>query len=376
MTMPDFKPVRLGVIGAGYIATIHAEAAALIPSQVEMVAAVDANPVAAATLAERFGWEKSYSGVAEMLGNEVLDGVIIATWPSTHLQLIRQCIDAGIRYVLCEKPLLLTGKEALEVWSLVNESGTTLTEAFMYRHHPALQRVDEILASHQLGVIDHVRASFSYVNQAAELGIDPRDPSRPWRFQADQGGGALHDIGAYAINACTHVAAAVPTRVASFGRARNEYGTSDKVIGLIDYANGVVGMIEASEICDSTQELQISAELGTLYLPFTWTIYGESYISIRRSIGRAHRDPARVFRTIEDRLAVAGSNAFRDQLLNVAESIRGVASPRVSLAETVVNTITMEALARSLKEREEVEVTVPNDVTEALMASPVAVPNA
>jgi len=374
--MSAFNPVRLGLVGAGYIARIHAEAAAAVPSHVEIVAAADANPGAAAGLAERFRWGKSYGDVAEMLRSEDLDGVIIATWPSTHLQLIRQCIDAGVRHVLCEKPLLMNGSEALEAWSLVNESGATLTEAFMYRHHPALHRVDDILAARQLGDIDHVRASFTYLNRPALLGIDPNDPNRPWRFQADQGGGALYDIGAYAVNACTHVAAAIPTRVASFGRARNDFGTSDKVIGLIDYANGVVGMVEASEVCDSSQELQISGELGTLYLPFTWTIYGDSHISIRRSIDSAHRDPARSFRTLEDSLAVPASSAFQDQLVNVAESIWGVASPRVSLAETVINTITIEALTRSLRERDEVEVSVPDDVAAAFTASPMAVARA
>ena len=364
--------VRVGVIGAGYIAGIHGEAAAAIPGSIQIVAVADSNPAAAAAAAAAHGWPRSYGDATDMLAAEQLDAVIIATWPSTHLELIRQVVDAGVRYVLCEKPFVLTGDEALQVWALAGQSGATIIEAFMYRHHPALDRIDQLLHRRDLGTVDHVRASFTYVNLAEENGIDPKDPNRPWRFRADQGGGALYDIGAYAINACTHAAGALPVRVAAFGRVANAFGTSDKIMGLIDYDNDVVGMIEASEISESTQELQISGDRGTLYLPATWTIYDETEISIRRAIPTSHRDQSRIFRTLEDRLTVPRSNAFTDQLVNLAAVVRGQSSPRVSLAETVINTMVMEALATSLSEREEVDVVVPDDVATAFRA--VAIP--
>lgn len=366
MTTSD--PIRIGVIGAGYIAGVHGEAAAAIPGTVQIVAVADADPAAAERAAQTYGWPRSYGDVAVMLAEEELDAVIIATWPSTHLELIRQTIDAGIRVVLCEKPFVLTGEEALEVWALADSSGATIVEAFMYRHHPALDRIDQMLGRGDLGIIDHVRASFSYVNLAAENGIDPNDPNRPWRFRADQGGGALYDIGAYAINACTHVAGGLPVRVAAFGRVANVFGTSDKIMGLIDYDNEVVGMLEASEISETNQELQISGDRGTLYIPAAWTIYDETEISVRRAIPTSHRDQTRIFRTLEDRFTVPKSNAFTDQLVDLAAVVRGRTTPRVSLAETVVNTITMEALATSLATREEVDVVVPAGVADAFRA--------
>jgi predicted dehydrogenase len=369
--MTEKSPVRVGVIGAGYIAGVHGDAASGIPAQLQIVAVADTNLEAAKRLADAHGWPATYDSVERMLSSEQLDAVIIATWPSTHLDLIRQCVSAGVRHILCEKPFVLTGEEALAVWALAQQTGATIIEAFMYRHHPAIQRIDQALASGTLGAVDHVRASFTYVNLAEENGIDPQDPNRPWRFRADQGGGALYDIGAYAINACTHVADALPVRVAAFGRVQNAFGTSDKIIGIIDYDNGVVGMIEASEISDSTQELQISGDGGTLYLPFAWTIYDETEIAIRRSIPTSHRDQSRIFRTLEERIQVPRSNAFRDQLLGTAAVVRGETTPLVGLAETVVNTITMEALALSLATRQEVDVVVPADVAAAFRGEPV-----
>ncbi|MCU1525226.1 MAG: gfo/Idh/MocA family oxidoreductase [Microbacteriaceae bacterium] len=359
------SPVRFGVIGAGFIAGVHAAAAQAIPDRFRIVAAADANPAAAAAIVARYGWENSYASVADMIAREDLDGVIISTWPSSHVDLIAQCIDAGVKYILCEKPLVVTSEQALKIWSLAKASNSTVTEAFMYRHHPAIRRIDEVVASGRLGVIDHVRASFTYYSRGMNGYVDPSDSNRPWRYRADQGGGALYDIGTYAINASTHFAADIPLRVAAFGRARNDYGTSDKIMGLVDYANDIVGILESSEVTDANQEIQLSGTNGTLHLPASWNIYDETQISIRSSIASEHRDQEKAFRTITDTISVPKSNAFQDQLVNVAKVIRGEGEPLVGLAETVINTITMDALALSLNSREEVDVEIPDDVAAA-----------
>jgi predicted dehydrogenase len=364
--MPDGPTTRLGIIGAGYIAGVHIDAASTVPG-IEIAAVADTQQAAAVRLVEQARTGRPYDDVARMLEREKLDGVIVATWPSSHLELIEQCVSAGVRYVLCEKPFVTTGADALAAWDLACGSEATITEAFMYRHHPAIDRVDRLLADRALGNLDHIRASFTYVNLALGRRFATNDPDRPWRLQPGRGGGALYDIGTYAINACTHTAASLPTRVSAFGRPRNDYGTSDKVIGLIEYQNGVIGMVEASEVSDSTQELQISGDLGTLYLPFAWTISGDSQITIRRSIDAKHRNPMESFRTLTDTFTIPASNAFRDQLLNAADVMRGVAQPRVSLAETIVNTIAMEAMATSLTERQEVGVAVPDDIATAFV---------
>lgn len=359
--------VRLGVIGAGYIAGVHVRAAAAagVADQVHVCAIADARPGAAESLVRLQGHGSAYGDVGTMLADEHLDGVLIATWPSNHVELIQQCVEAGVRYVLCEKPFVLTGDEARTVWSLVARTGAVVTEAFMYRHHPALHRIDDLLASGELGTIDHVRASFTYVNRAVEQ-FAPEDAQRPWRLQAELGGGALYDIGAYAVNACRHVAGSVPARVAAFGRPRNAYGTSDQLHGLVEYANGVIGIIQASETAESTQELEIYANRGIVQVPLTWTIYGESQIVVRRSPDAVHLNPDRHFRTLSDRLSVPQSNAFADQLRQAAAVIRGEQQPRVTLAETVANTLTIEAVAHSLENRETVEVDVPADVSALL----------
>jgi predicted dehydrogenase len=235
----------------------------------------------------------------------------------------------------------------------------------MYRHHPAIRKMDEIIASGRLGVIDHVRASFTYFSRGMNGYVDPADPNRPWRYRADQGGGALYDIGTYSINASTHFAGGIPLRVAAFGRASNEYGTSDKIMGLIDFDNDVVGIIEASEVTDTNQEVQISGTGGTLHLPAAWNIYDETQLTLRSSIAREHRDGEKAFKTLTDTISIPRSNAFQDQLVNVARAVRGDAAPLVSLAETVINTITMDALALSLQSREEVPVQIPTAVAAA-----------
>ncbi len=366
------SPLRVGLIGAGYIARVHVHAAAGLGSDLSICAISDTQISAARDLVELQGHGKAYEDVATMLEEERLDGVIIATWPSNHLELIQQCVEAGVRYVLCEKPFVLTGDQAMQVWSLADRAGAHVTEGFMYRHHPVFDRVDRILGERQLGVIDHVRASFTYVNRIVE-DYRPDDARRPWRLQAELGGGALYDIGAYAVNACRYVANAAPTQVAAFGRQRNAHGTSDRVHALVEYANGAVGIVQASETAETSQELAIYGQQANLHVPQAWTVYDESELVLSRSIDAVHTEPDRHFRTLTDRLAVPRSNAFVDQLRQAAAVMRGAEQPRVALAETVVNTFTIEAMTTALFHQETVAVTVPPDVLRSLESTAVAI---
>jgi predicted dehydrogenase len=353
--------VKTGIIGGGYIAGVHVAAAHEIPDLVDVVAVADVNHAAAQALVAVNGHGTAYMSVDVMLSEADLDAVIIATWPSTHLDLIEQCISAGVKHIVCEKPMVLTSAEALRVWETASVAGATVAEGFMYRYHPAIGRLDQLVASRELGEIDHVRASFTYFNDAIAKGADPKDPNRPWRFRADQGGGALYDIGAYAVNACGHFAHSLPVRVSAVGRRENEFGTIDKVIGLIEYENGVVGVVESSETSDATQEIEIFARRGTASIPLAWTTYGESFISVRTTPPAPWRDGTRVFRTLESRLAVPGSNAFVDQLRTVASAVRGDAQ-LMPLAESVVNTYVIEGLIRSVRERSMVELEIPDKI--------------
>ncbi|MFH1570675.1 MAG: Gfo/Idh/MocA family oxidoreductase [Gemmatimonadota bacterium] len=349
--------MRIGMVGCGGISHAHGEAARKVPG-FEFVACCDLRPEAARAWAEKYGGT-AYGDCAQMLDRQELDGVLVATWPTEHRANVEQCLDAGVRHVLCEKALTLTGHEARQLWERTRLVGAILMEGFMYRHHPAIRRAESLVAAGEIGSVDSVRACFSAQDpetQAAD------DPDRDWRQRPECGGGVPYDFACYCVNGCRHFAGGVPRRVYCRGDLSERYGTMNRLYGLIEYDNGGVGIVESSRRSCLTQELQIAGSRGILTLPLAWTIFEDAQLQIRRGEGWE--------RGLGDTFEVARADPYELQLRNFAAVIRGEARPQVPLAESVVNTYTIEALVASAREQRPVEVEVPGDVHQALETDP------
>jgi len=350
--------IRLGIVGCGGISHAHAAAAQSSPENLRFVACCDIRDDVANQWAAKYGCDAAYTDCEEMIRNEDLDGVLLATWPIQHREQIETCLAAGVRHILCEKALVMTGKEAVEIWELVTSAGAFLMEGFMYRHHPAIRRLEQLLAEGELGPVDHVRAVFdAYEAQDAS----PDDPTRNWRQRLECGGGIPYDRACYCINACGHFAGALPTRVHATGHFSQKYGVLNRLYGVIDYANGCVGVIESSKLADFSQQLQIACAHGRLELPMAWTIYSEITITRSRSAGWA--------KLWTDAYVIGRANAYQLQLENFAAVIRGEAQPKVPLIESVANIFVIDALFASVREKRAVDVKLPDLVLEALAES-------
>ena len=154
-------PTQLAIIGCGLIARAHGIAASRSEAPVEFVACSSRSLSSAQSFADEFSCDAAYDNHLELLQNKNLDGVIIATPPAAHQQIILDCLDAGIKYILCEKPLTLTGDEASTVTEAAQKAGATLLEGFMYRHHPQIRQSQKIIKSGELGAVDHFPSSIS-----------------------------------------------------------------------------------------------------------------------------------------------------------------------------------------------------------------------
>jgi len=346
--------MKIGMVGCGGISHAHAGAAQSIPD-VEFAACCDIRLEAAQAWTERHGGGAAYGDCAEMLSREELDAVLVATWPNQHLDNIEACLEAGVRYILCEKALTLTGPEARLIWEKVRGAGATLMEGFMYRHHPAIRRAEELVAANQIGPIDSVRACFSCLdpeNVAAD------DPKRDWRQRPECSGGVPYDFACYCVNGAGHFAGGVPVRVYCRGDLSQKYGTVDRLYGMIEYDNGRVGIVESSRRTCLTQELQISGGRGILTLPLAWTIFEDALVLVKRNHGWD--------RGLQDTHQIAKVNPYELQLRNFAAAVQGEAMPLVPLAQSVVNTYAIEALVTSAQQKLPVDVGVPEDIRQAL----------
>jgi xylose dehydrogenase (NAD/NADP) len=196
--------IRWGFLGAGGIATtalgpaVHAASGATL----QAVAARDVDRAGA------LGPISAYGDYDALLADDDVDAVYISLTNDQHLPWSVAAMRAG-KAVLCEKPLALTAAEVDQLMAVSAETGRLLVEASWYRWHPRIRLAQQRLP--EIGPVRHVTAGFTFDGSLA--GNYRLDPAR--------GGGALYDVGCYAVSACLWaVGAGAPAEVS----AQSSYG--------------------------------------------------------------------------------------------------------------------------------------------------------
>jgi predicted dehydrogenase len=177
------------IIGCGAIAREHLRALEDLKN-VEVAAVCDISPARAEATAGRFGVLKWYLSYQQMLADIRPDLVHITTPPSSHFQIAKSCLAAGLN-ILCEKPITVNYQEfdALKKLSLQNRC--MLMENQNLRFHSVVRRIDALLKAGELGDILDVQ-----VNYALNIfgpGVPYTDPNVP-HFGLALRGGVIGDF--------------------------------------------------------------------------------------------------------------------------------------------------------------------------------------
>lgn len=178
-------PVRWGFLGAGRVAS-SALAPAVHAARGAVLQAVAARDPARA---KRLGPRRVHPSYAALLGDDSVDAVYISLPNGAHLPWTLAALAAG-KHVLCEKPLGLTAAEVDEMSAAAAAAGRRVVEASWYRWHPRVRLAQERLP--EIGPVTHVGAGFGFD------GV----PVGDYRLDQAMGGGALYDVGCYAVSAC------------------------------------------------------------------------------------------------------------------------------------------------------------------------------
>lgn len=182
--------IRVGVLGAAGIAP----KAMLRPARRRQDLRVEAVAARDRARAELFAAEHGIARVLEdydaLLADPALDLVYVALPPSEHARWSIAALEAG-KHVLCEKPFGMNAAEAREAVAVAERLGLHLIEAFHDQYHPAMNALQETVASGELGRISRIEASFTADNPYSPTSI---------RHVPQLGGGALMDLGCYPVH--------------------------------------------------------------------------------------------------------------------------------------------------------------------------------
>src|ERR1700757_825936 len=208
--MPEHgKSLRIGVLGAARIAPSAITKPAKDNADV-VVAAVAARDVSRArAFAVKHGIEHVHESYEALIADPDVDAVYNPLPNGLHGRWTRAALDAG-KHVLCEKPFTANAAEAREVAELAAKSDRVVMEGFHYRCHPCALRVDEIIASGELGKLQRVEAHWCFwVPKSADI-----------RYNYSLAGGALMDSGCYAVDMVRRFGGSTPEVVSAQAKLR------------------------------------------------------------------------------------------------------------------------------------------------------------
>ncbi|WP_067103168.1 Gfo/Idh/MocA family protein [Streptococcus sp. DD13] len=155
--------------------------------------------------AEKYGIEKVYSDMDQVFEDPEVDIIYISTPHNTHIPYLRKALAAG-KHVLCEKSITLNSDELQEAIQLAQEHQVKLAEAMTIYHMPLYRKLQEVTSSGKLGPLKVIQMNFgSYKDY---------DMSNRF-FSRELAGGALLDIGVYALSFVRWFMSAQPTGLVS-----------------------------------------------------------------------------------------------------------------------------------------------------------------
>ncbi|HET9892838.1 MAG TPA: Gfo/Idh/MocA family oxidoreductase [Mycobacterium sp.] len=181
--------IRMGILGAARIAPM----ALIGPAQKNadvVVAAVAARDVSRAqAFAAKHGIASVHDDYEALIADPDIDAIYNPLPNGLHGRWTRAALAAG-KHVLCEKPFTANAAEAREIAALAADSDRVVMEAFHYRYHPLTLRAEEIIASGELGTLQHVEAALCF----------PLPKFSDIRYNYELAGGATMDAGCYAVH--------------------------------------------------------------------------------------------------------------------------------------------------------------------------------
>jgi len=204
------RPIRIGIIGAGWwAASTHAPALKAVEG-VEIVAACRRDPVRLAEFASKVGVPATYSDHEEMLDKAALDAVVVCSPHSLHYEHVRAALDRNLP-VLTDKPLSIQSSQGEELRQLAEAKDVPLGVFFGHAFDSSYRYIANQIRTNALGRLAHISCTYfanpdmlGFFGNADFVPNPDEFPIVPTQFRADPalgGGGYLQDVGNHCLSA-------------------------------------------------------------------------------------------------------------------------------------------------------------------------------
>ncbi len=243
------RELHWAVLGTGVIA--NEMAAALEKSGKRLYAVGNRTYEKAVHFGEKYGIRKVYRDYNEMFTDPDVDVIYITTPHNTHIQFMKKAIENG-KHILVEKSITLNSEELEEALTLAEEKGVIVAEAMTIYHMPLYQKLREILASGKLGRVNLITMNFGSFK---EYNMENRF------FNRNLAGGAMLDIGVYALSFIRWFMDSKPNRLLSQMKAAPT-GVDEQAGLLLSNREGQMAAVMLSMHSKQPKRGMVSCEKG------------------------------------------------------------------------------------------------------------------
>lgn len=317
--MNNKTTIKWGILGAARI-NERLMPAIVEASNAELVAIASRRPGAAAqTLAQYAPQQqhvKTYDNPEALLDDAEIEAVYVPLANHEHAEWTLLAIERG-KHVLCEQPMALNVADIDAIKAAASKHKVTVMEGFMYRFHPQHARVQELIRLGTIGEVRSVRASYSFMMR----------PARMYRLteSVENGGGAMWDIGCYAIHSTRLFFDQNPVAVTAMSRYV-ESGADITTSGILDFGAGKFAHFDFSFERARRCEYEIIGTKGGIKCHTVWQLPGDvPIISWWTEDGRQ----------CEERLPA--ENHFRLEIEHFSDCVLNNTKPLLSLDDARAN---------------------------------------
>lgn len=247
--------IGIGIVGTGYMGKLHSVAmhsvATVFDTPLRPVCEMicSTTEAGAAAKARSFGFNRSTADWRELVNDEKVQAIVIASPQETHLEIAKAAFALG-KPVLCEKPLGASLAQSREMVAAAESSGVTNMVGFNYIRTPASQFARQLIAAGEIGDVNYFRGEHT-----EDFFADPQEPAT-WRNQG-RSNGTMGDLSPHMINAALALIGPIDRLCADIetvhaerpGAAGMETVTNDDHAQfLCRFASGVMGHLFFSRV--------------------------------------------------------------------------------------------------------------------------------
>lgn len=246
--------MKMAILGAGSIARSMAKTLRGMKANgrpVELYAVASRDLAKAKAFAAAEGFEKAYGSYEEMVMDDAVELVYVATPHSHHAEHMRLCIEHG-RPVLCEKAFTGNARQAEEILALAKEKGVFVTEAIWTRYMPSREIVNNLIADGAIGRPSVLMTNLGYA-------IKDKDRIR----LPELAGGALLDLGVYTLNFASMVFGDDVEHMDS-SAGMLETGADHTESITLYYRDGRVAQLTSTALASTNRRCQVYGDKGYL----------------------------------------------------------------------------------------------------------------